>query len=230
MLGNVIIAWVVSYFLGAIPFGLLVVWVFSGKDVRKVESGRTGGTNAMRAAGVIAGLLTALMDVLKGVATRWVVAWLAPGIGPWVAVIAALLAILGHNYSIFLLEKHSSGKLILKGGAGGATAFGGAIALWPSNAYIIFPIAAMVFLFVGYASLTTISISVATTIIFIIRAANGAGPWEYIAYGIISLIIVLYALRPNIKRLREGSERLTGLRGYWTRKKLNKNPSPAGKG
>ncbi len=65
---------ILSYVIGSIPFGFLVVKTFSGRDVRDVGSGRTGGTNAMRAAGVPAGVLTAVLDTLKagrGARRRW---------------------------------------------------------------------------------------------------------------------------------------------------------------
>jgi glycerol-3-phosphate acyltransferase PlsY len=54
---------IIGYILGSIPFGLLIVKIKTGKDVRTVESGRTGGTNVVRAAGFGAGLLTAILDV-----------------------------------------------------------------------------------------------------------------------------------------------------------------------
>ena len=54
-----------AYILGAIPFGLLIVKVTTGKDIRLVASGRTGGTNAMRAAGCWAGAATALFDHIQ---------------------------------------------------------------------------------------------------------------------------------------------------------------------
>ena len=75
----IVITLIISYILGAIPFGLLVVKVFTGKDIRKIASGRTGGTNAMRAAGLFSGLLTGVLDILKGVATGWIAAWMVPG-------------------------------------------------------------------------------------------------------------------------------------------------------
>ena len=56
---------VLSYMIGSIPFGLIVVKIVIGKDVRSIESGRTGGTNVMRAAGVVSGVITGIMDVLK---------------------------------------------------------------------------------------------------------------------------------------------------------------------
>lgn len=227
MVGNILIAWICSYFIGAIPFGFLVVWVLKGKDVRKIESGRTGGTNVMRAAGVFAGILTAFLDIMKGVATRWIVLAFVPDSLPWVQVLAALLAVIGHNYSIFLMEKRADGKIVFRGGAGGATAFGGAIAIWPQAVFYIFPIGLFVFLFIGYASVTTISISLVATVLFAIRAISGLSSWVYVAYGIMSLGLVMWALRPNLKRLKEGTERLTGLRAYWMNK-IKKKTSTVG--
>lgn len=202
-----------SYIAGSLPFGLFFVWLFTGKDVRNVESGRTGGTNAMRAAGLLAGALTATGDTLKGISTGWLASWLAPEY-PWVRVLAALLAILGHNYSVFLMEKRSIGGVRLRGGAGGAAAFGGAIALWPYAGFIIFPLAGLVYLFIGYASAATMSIAVFSILVFTVRAAMGLSPWVDVAYGFGALAMVLWALRPNLKRLREGNERVVGVRAY----------------
>ncbi len=85
-----------AYVLGSIPFGLLIVKLSTGKDIRQVASGRTGGTNAMRAAGAWAGILTGFMDGLKGAVAVWVARAILPG-GDWLHVAAGLAAILGHN-------------------------------------------------------------------------------------------------------------------------------------
>jgi glycerol-3-phosphate acyltransferase PlsY len=153
------------------------------------------------------------LDVLKGFATIWIVAWLAPGM-PWVNVVAALAAILGHNYSIFLLEKKVGGGIRLRGGAGGATAFGGAMALWPTAGLFLLPIGLLVFLLVGYSSVTTLSIGLITGGIFLIRAIQGLSPWVNVLYGAFALFILVYALRPNLARLKAGTERVVGLRAY----------------
>ena len=68
-----------GYLLGSIPFGLIIVKLKTGKDIRGVESGRTGGTNAMRAAGLPAGLLTAFFDILKGAVAVWIADAVVPG-------------------------------------------------------------------------------------------------------------------------------------------------------
>lgn len=213
-----------SYLLGSVPFGLLIVKIASGKDIRSVESGRTGGTNAMRAAGFLAGLTTAAFDLSKGAATALIVDQFAPDL-PWVRVAAALLAIIGHNYSVFLIEKTTHGRLRLRGGAGGATALGGSVALWPPAGLIILPLVVLTYIFIGYASVTTISITVFATLVFTVRAALGLSPWVYALYGVAALLIVLWALRPNIQRLREGTERPVGLRAARMKKAGGSDPS-----
>lgn len=210
---SIVLVMVLSYLAGAIPFGLLVVWLFNGKDLRGIESGRTGGTNAMRAAGFLAGLLTAGLDVFKGFSTSWIVAWLAPGL-PLLSVAAGLCAILGHNYSIFLIEEKIGGGIRLRGGAGGAPALGGAMAIWPQAGLIILPLGVLVYVLIGYASVTTMSVGLIASFVFLVRTIQGASPWEYILYGLGALGIVMYALRPNLLRLRQGTERAVGLRAY----------------
>jgi acyl phosphate:glycerol-3-phosphate acyltransferase len=213
----------VSYLLGSIPFGLIIVKIGTGKDVRGVGSGRTGGTNAMRAAGVVAGVLTALFDVLKGAATYFFVYWFSPG-NAWLQVFCGIAAILGHNYSIFLPERDENGKLHLKGGAGGATCLGGAIAIWPPIWSVILPMGLLVYIIMGFASVTTMSIALVATGVFIYRAMMGYASWVYVVYGVLAEILLLWALRPNLKRLVDGTERAVGIRSYIQRKKAGKRP------
>ena len=112
----------VSYLLGAVPSGLVITWITTGKDVRKIESGRTGGTNVMRAAGYGAGWATAIADVLKSAITVWLarflMSWNLIPDTPWLAVIPPVLAVLGHNYSIFLAERTNRGRLVLRSSIG----------------------------------------------------------------------------------------------------------------
>jgi len=217
---NILLIMGFSYLIGSIPFGLIIVKIASGKDVRKIGSGRTGGTNAMRAAGLFAGMITATLDVLKGVASGWIAEWLAPG-DPWLKVLAAVFALWGAIHSVFLLEKDEHGVWRLRGGAGGATGLGGAIALWNPSVFIIVPIGALIYLFVGYASVTTISVAVSALVIFAIRAFVDNQPVQYIIFGVAALATVLYALRPNLKRLRDGTERVVGLRAYFKKKQFH---------
>jgi glycerol-3-phosphate acyltransferase PlsY len=213
-----------AYFIGSIPFGLIIVRLLTGQDIRQVASGRTGGTNAFRAAGFWAGLGTGIFDVLKGAAAAWLARWFFPD-NNWMHVLAPIAAIVGHNYSIFLYEKDAEGKAHFKGGAGGAPCMGGAFGLWAPSILFIFPIGAFIFYFIGYASVTTLSVGVVSTILFAYRAYLGLSPWEYVFYGIVSEIILLWALRPNIKRLLEGNERLVGLRAKREKKRQEEHHS-----
>ena len=79
-IGVGIIIGAISYILGSIPFGLILVKLKTGQDVRKIQSGRTGGTNAMRAAGLWVGVATALLDLFKGACSVWLAKWVVPDI------------------------------------------------------------------------------------------------------------------------------------------------------
>jgi acyl phosphate:glycerol-3-phosphate acyltransferase len=201
---------ILSYLIGSVPFGLMVVYFISGKDIRNVESGRTGGTNAMRAAGLLAGAFTAILDFLKGACTVWIAQALMPET-PWLYALAPFMAVVGHNYSIFLLEKKEA-SIRLRGGAGGATCVGGSFGLWPFSLLFILPLAAAIWYGIGFASITTISIGLISIIIFAIRAASGLSPWIYVLYGVLAELMMLWALRPNLIRLKNGTERLHGWR------------------
>jgi len=155
------------------------------------------------------------MDFMKGMAAVWLARWLVPADSTWLVwfeVFAPLAAILGHNYSIFLAERNENGQLRLRGGAGGATAVGGAAGLWWPSMFIVVPVGLLVLFGIGYASVATMSIAVVATIIFIILALSGASPWAYVLYGILAEVLLIIALRPNIIRLMNGTERLVGWR------------------
>jgi len=202
-----IVAVVIGYLLGSIPFGLLIVKLKTGKDIRNVESGRTGGTNAVRAAGFGAGLLTAILDILKGAVAVWIAHAISPG-NHLIHILAPLAAILGHNHSIFLAERDENGTLRLRGGAGGAPAIGGAMGLWLPMFPIMVTVGAIVWFTVGIASLATMTVPLIVIIVFAIRAALGQQDPVDIWYGIIAEILLLWALRPNIQKLLAGNERV----------------------
>jgi glycerol-3-phosphate acyltransferase PlsY len=202
-----------AYVFGSIPFGLIIVKLTSGKDIRQVASGRTGGTNAARAAGAGAGLLTALMDGAKGAAAVWVAQAVAP-YNDWLHVLAPIAAILGHNYSIFIVERDAKNRLRLRGGAGGGPTVGGAFGLWWPSVLIVVPLGVLVFFGIGYASVTTMSAALIITAIFAVRYAMGIASLPDVFYGIIAFVLLVWALRPNIKALIEGRERFHGWRPW----------------
>jgi glycerol-3-phosphate acyltransferase PlsY len=198
---------ILGYLLGSIPFGLLIVKMKTGKDVRTVESGRTGGTNVVRAAGLGAGLLTAFLDILKGAVSVWLAQAILPE-NPLVHILAPLAAILGHNYSLFLIRRDENGKLRFYGGAGGAPALGGAMGLWLPMFPIVLADGALIWFTIGIASLTTMAIGLVVTVVFAIYSAQGILEPVNIWYGVIAELFLIWALRPNIKKLLAGNERV----------------------
>ncbi len=198
---------ILGYILGSIPFGLLIVKMKTGKDIRTVESGRTGGTNAVRAAGLGAGLLTALCDVLKGAASVWIAQMLLPN-NHVVHILAPLAAILGHNYSLFLIRRDADGRLRFHGGAGGAPALGGAMGLWLPIFPIVLAAGALIWFTLGIASLTTMAIGLVVTVVFALYAGQGLLEPVNIWYGVIAELFLIWALRPNIRKLLAGKERV----------------------
>jgi glycerol-3-phosphate acyltransferase PlsY len=193
-----------SYVIGSISFGLLIVKLKTGKDIREIESGRTGGTNAMRAAGLGAGIATAMLDILKGAVGMLIARWFLPD-AYVVHVLTGLAAILGHNYSIFLMKRDENGKLVLRGGAGGAPA---AVGIWPGSLLIVLPLGILTFFSIGIASVTTMAVAFFAIVVFAFRASQGLMPWEYVWFGIGAEILLIWALRPNLKKLFSGNERI----------------------
>ncbi|GAB4496306.1 MAG: glycerol-3-phosphate 1-O-acyltransferase PlsY [Anaerolineales bacterium] len=222
-----ILAVVLAYVIGSVPVGLLIVKIATGKDIRKIESGRTGGTNAMRAAGFWAGFATAMLDIVKGAAGVWLARWLAPEL-PIIHMIAPLAAILGHNHSIFLPERDENGRIIrLRGGAGGAPSVGGAMGLYLPSILIVLPLGMLTFFTIGIASVTTMAVALYATLAFAYFASQGIIPWAYVWYGVGAEILLVLALQPNIKRLFEGNERIVkfSLNGWLRKRREEKKES-----
>ena len=217
---NGIAAVLLGYLLGSIPFGLLIVKIKTGKDVREVESGRTGGTNVVRAAGFWAGLLTAALDILKGAVSVWIAQSLSPD-NHLMSILAPIGAILGHNYSVFLIKLDENRKLRFHGGAGGAPALGGAMGLWFPMLPIVVIGGALVWFTLGIASVTTLAIGLSVIVVFALRAILGVHEPIEIWYGVIAELLLILALRPNIKRLMAGNERVVkfSLNGWLRTKK-----------
>lgn len=190
-----------GYLLGSIPVGLLLVRATTGRDIRDIGSGKTGGTNTIRAAGPWIGLLTALLDSVKGMVAVWL-ARAVVGI-PAVEALAGLLAVVGHNYSIFIG---------FKGGAGTACTIGGALALWPWNGAILVAAGVLVLVIVRYASVGSIVVALLLPIVFALRAWLADAPWAYLIHGLGTMTLTLWALRANIQRLLSGNERRLTLR------------------
>lgn len=114
MTTNEILAIVLAYLLGSIPFGFLIVKMTSGADIRETGSGGTGATNVTRKAGKGAGIVTLIFDALKGVAAVTVARLLTGEEGTsWVVAGAGVLAVVGHCFPVWL--KFKAGKGVATG-------------------------------------------------------------------------------------------------------------------
>ena len=198
----------IGYLLGSIPFGLIISKYKAKIDIRQYGSGKIGGTNVLRTLGKKAFLLVVLLDISKG-ALAVVFAGMifgqeymvvgSSGLGLLFAqVIAALAAIAGHIWPIFVK---------FKGGRGVATFIGGLIALCPvaglfgGEALIIGAGLS------GFASLGSIIGVVGAYAILIPLTIMNGFPIEYLGYVLIGTLLIIFVHRGNIKRLLSGKER-----------------------
>jgi len=193
---RVILAGILGYLIGAIPVGYLVIYAMKGQDLRRQGSGRTGGTNAIRAGGSWAGVLTGAGDILKGFLAIMVARWVGGG-SPWAEVLAGIAAVAGHNWSIYLG---------FKGGAGTGPNIGVCVALWPLSALWLIPLLPFGLNVIRYASVTSLVIAAVIPVTVAVRAALGLGPWIHLVYALGAALAVTWSLRPNIKRLQNGTE------------------------
>jgi len=214
-----LLAALLGYLLGSVPVGVVVCRIF-GVDIRSVGSGRTGTTNAWRAAGLKAAIPTLLGDALKGAIAIWVIRWLFGLLFPepavmsvdeatlrltvldWAAALAAGFAIIGHNWSFFLG---------FEGGAGGITSAATTMALMPLAGGVVWIVGAFLIWWARIASVGTFAVGVTAFAVFLILAINGLASWAFVVYGVISLAAVLIALRPNREKMKNQQERIISL-------------------
>ena len=194
-IARLIVAALGGYLIGSLPIGFLAVGVLTERDVRDEGSGRTGGTNAYRAGGFLGGFLTIVGDFLKGMCAVAFGALMLPNI--WAPVLSGLGGVLGHNASIFLA---------FRGGAGTISNMGAVTAFWPPAMLFIAPVFVLGMFVIRIASLASIIMNSGVVVLFAILVLFGGYPWPIIVYAIGALLLSLYALRPNIQRLRNGTE------------------------
>ncbi len=189
---------VLGYLIGSVPVGYIVAKT-KGIEITSHESGRTGGTNVSRALGTKYGIFVGALDILKGALAVWLARHY---IGADPAIYAALggaFAVIGHNWSIFLG---------LRGGAGGATSAGALLALNPLAGAILVPLFILILVVVRYASVATMTIGLGSLAILTLFYFIGLNtPAGQILFGVLASAAILWALRPNIKRLIQGNER-----------------------
>ena len=190
---------VAAYFIGGIPWSIIVARLTGRTDPRTIGSGRTGGANAMRAMGPRLALLSGVLDLLKGTAAVLLARWLGAGVG--VEVFAGLAAIVGHSRSPFLG---------FGGGRGVAPAFGALLAFQPLVALAVIPVFLGVIAITRYSSLgSLIGSAWGGLLLAIVTTTQGLDPWLYV-YAVGGAGLVWLFHWDNIGRLLRGQERKIG--------------------
>ena len=180
-----------GYLIGSIPFGVVVVRLLRGEDIRKQGSGNIGASNVWRTYGRWLGVPVALLDVAKGFVPALV--GLEIG-GEWVGVLAGSAAMLGHARPVWLGFK--------KGGKMVATAGGVTLALAPLAAGICLLVWLAIFVLFRYASLASLATAVALPILCLLLGE----PWPTVIFATAASLAVIVLHRQNVRRLLEGTE------------------------
>ena len=200
---SIVLAALIGYVLGAIPFGLLIGRLTRGIDLREYGSHRTGATNALRTLGARAAALVFVLDVAKGVAAVLIARLVFNGdpLVDWAAAAAGFAAIVGHNWSVFIG---------FTGGRGVATSAGALGAMSPLTIVILVPIVIGIMWRTRYVSLGSITGGLLAPVITGVLALGGLATVPAIAYALGSGLLVTAAHADNIGRLRAGTERKIG--------------------
>lgn len=193
-----VLAIILSYFCGAIPFGVLVGRA-RGVDVQSVGSGNTGATNVWRTLGPAAGTLVFVLDVAKGFAAPLLARSLASPRDYSLIAMCALVAVLGHTFSVFLK---------FRGGKGIATAFGALLGLNPVLALALFAAWGIVLLLSRMISFASIVIAFAAPLVFLIAKQ----PHELTTVVALFAAVAIAKHIPNMKRITNGTEPKIGAR------------------
>jgi acyl phosphate:glycerol-3-phosphate acyltransferase len=189
------LAVVAAYLIGGIPFGLIVVKLMTGADVREAGSGNIGATNVLRTTGPGAAILTLLLDAAKAWFAVWLADRLSGGSELWMSF-AALAALAGHAWPVWL--KFKGGKAV--------ASFVGAYAFLTP-----LPLLAVVLLFVLVVAWTRyLSLgSIVAAGLFPIGCWMILHPgWPVLVSAVGAAAIVIHRHRSNIARIRAGEERI----------------------
>jgi glycerol-3-phosphate acyltransferase PlsY len=181
---------IVSYLLGSIPFGFLLMKFSQGKDIRAYGSGNIGATNVFRKSR-ITGILTLILDAVKGYLAVVIAGWL--GAGPEWQAIAALAAIAGHVFPLWLK---------FRGGKGVATGCGAFLALCPPAVGTTLVLFVAVLFLTRYIS----AASIAATALFPIWAYLYGYPAPVLFWGGAGALLIIIKHHQNIRRLISGTE------------------------
>ena len=185
---NLITVALYSYFLGSIPFGLILTKIFLKKDIREVGSGNIGTTNVLRTGNKYLAALTLLFDLLKGYISVYITLIYYENLTSY----SALICFVGHIFPIWLK---------FKGGKGVATYLGVILAL-SYKFFFIFGISWLILSFLfRYASLSSMMSSLLVFLYVYFLEIN-----NYSLILFIFFVIILYTHKENIVRLKDSKE------------------------
>ena len=202
-----VLVFAASYLLGAVPWGLLIGRWSRGVDVRQTGSGNIGSSNVLRTAGAKAAGLALLLDVAKGavpvLAARAIAdaAGFTEAQGAGLQAGAALAALAGHSWSVYLK---------FTGGKGVATGVGGLFALFPWGGLTALLLALVIMRLSRYISLGSVigvTIGAGSLVVFWLR---GDFHWAYALHGFVGWAIIVGRHHGNIRRLFAGTEARLG--------------------
>jgi acyl phosphate:glycerol-3-phosphate acyltransferase len=201
MLGTCLLIAAVTYLLGSIPTGYLLVRLFRHEDIRSTGSGNIGATNVLRTVGKGLGAATFLLDMLKGSAAVWVGGLLGSMLLPSAPLrsmqaLAALCAVLGHMFPIWLK---------LRGGKGVATGFGVFLVAAPWAALAAISVFIVVLFLSRFVSLASI-LGAACFPVFAYFMVTGSKPAAYVAVQFAVALLIIVKHHQNIRRLLAGTE------------------------
>jgi glycerol-3-phosphate acyltransferase PlsY len=194
---NGLIAIVVAYLVGGIPFGLLIVKLKTGADIRQSGSGNIGATNVLRTTGKLAGILTLVLDAAKGLFAVWLAETLTNGDIFWMSF-TALAVLLGHVFSPWLK---------FKGGKAVASFLGAFGYLTPVPVLVITIIFVVVTVMTRYLSLGSVTgAALYPFACFIILHP----PWPVLVASVAAATLILWRHQGNIARIKAGTENILG--------------------
>jgi acyl phosphate:glycerol-3-phosphate acyltransferase len=196
-----ILVLVAAYFIGAIPFGVIIGKTFRGVDIRSYGSGGSGATNVNRTLGPVAGGGVLAADVGKGIVVTLIAHFALDG-ATWIIAAAGTTAVLGHMFPVYIR---------FKGGKGVATGLGALAVISPVAAVIalIGVVIAAITKYVSLGSILGSGLSLGLLIIFSAFELTILGwdhdPW-YLLFAIPVPIFIFWSHRSNVDRLAKGGE------------------------
>lgn len=197
---NYLLVVLLAYLAGSIPNAVIIGKAWKGIDVREHGSGNVGATNVFRTLGAGPGLLVLGLDALKGsLGVYFGLIWIGQG---WGAVLGGMMAIVGHNWPVWLK---------FKGGRGVASGLGVIATIVPKITLIILVVFALIVYVTRYVSLGSIVCAALVPLLMVFFKE----PLPYQILGFVAGLFIIIRHWPNLRRLWKGTE----LKISWDKKK-----------